>query len=112
MTFGRTKHIMTVGAAALVVCWLCPAIAEDEDGSRSVHIIDGPPATDSACASGKIATGQSGARSPKKLLAARPQRVLQPQRAPHRRLRTRRRRWDPFPIHRRQLRWWYQTQPN
>jgi hypothetical protein len=44
MTFGRTKHIMTVGAAALVVCWLCPAIAEDEDGSRSVHIIDGPPA--------------------------------------------------------------------
>ena len=44
MTFGRTKHIMTVGAAALVVCSLCPAIAEDEDGSRSVHIIDGQTA--------------------------------------------------------------------
>ena len=41
MTFGRTKHIMTVGATALVVCSLCPAIAEEEDSSRSVHIIDG-----------------------------------------------------------------------
>ena len=62
MTFGRTKHIMTVGAAALVVCSLCPAIAEDEDGSRSVHIIDGqtapiepapaakPPASGARCA--------------------------------------------------------------
>jgi hypothetical protein len=44
MTFGRTKHIMTIGAAALIVCSLCPAIAEEEDTSRSVRIIDGQTA--------------------------------------------------------------------
>src|SRR3954469_19845730 len=43
MTFGRTKKIMTVGAAALMVCSLCPAIAE-EDTSRAVRIIDGQTA--------------------------------------------------------------------
>jgi len=44
MTFGRTKHIMTAGAVALVVCSLCPAVAEEEDTSRSVRIIDGQTA--------------------------------------------------------------------
>ena len=44
MTFGRTKHIMTVGAVALVVCSLYPAIAEEEDTSRAVRIIDGQTA--------------------------------------------------------------------
>jgi hypothetical protein len=61
MTFGRTKHIMTVGAAALMVCSLCPAIAEEEDTSRAVRIIDGQTAPIAPPPCSKAASSQSGA---------------------------------------------------